>query len=213
MNFRPPYILSTAYFAPVQYFSRIVSSGRVVIEQFDHYSKQTYRNRCVLMGANGRLLLSIPVKKNHGRKMLTKDVRIDYDTNWQKIHQRGMMSAYRSSPFFEFYIDDFTWVFSKKINYLIDLNNRILETLIFHLKVDTSIELTDKFIDTDVPFDLRELISPKVPLSRDKNFNPVEYTQVFHEKHGFIQNLSILDLLFNAGPEATGILKKSLHRD
>ena len=209
MKQKDPFILSTAYFGPVQYFCRIASENPVIIEQYDHYSKQTYRNRCEIMGANGKLVLSIPVKKLPQKKTWVKDIRIDYDTNWQKIHLRGIISSYKSSPFFEFYFDDLEWVFQKRTRFLIDLNQDILKILIDYLGINKKIILSEKFINSASKPDLRDLISPKKDIKKDPYFKPVSYTQVFSTRHGFIENLSILDLIFNTGPESINILKKS----
>ncbi len=213
MDQKNPYILSTAYFGPVQYFCRIASDNPVIIEQYDNYSKQTYRNRCEIMGANSKLMLSIPVKKVQGKKTLVKDIRIDYDTDWQKDHERGIKSAYKSSPFFEFYYDELEWVFQKKTRHLIDLNQQILEILLGQLGIQKKISLSDRFLDPGDALDLRDLISPKKDTLNDPFFKPVPYTQVFMTRHNFIENLSILDLLFNTGPESINILKKSFIND
>lgn len=207
------YILTTSYFGPVQYFSRIVSSKKIIIEQYDNYSRQTYRNRCVILGANGPINLSIPVKKNKYEKTLVKDIIIDYDTNWQKDHYRAIVSAYTSSPFFEFYFDEYRWVFNEKPTYLIDLNIKITEIILAQMDINKNLKLSDKFFFLDKETDLRNIISPKTKLIKDVDFKPVEYTQVFSNRFGFVQNLSILDLLFNAGPEAEKILHESLDED
>jgi hypothetical protein len=209
MNTSNPYILPTAYFGPIQYFCRIASPNPIIIEQYDHYSKQTYRNRCEIMGANGKIVLSIPVKRQHGRKNYVKDICIDYDTDWQKDHKRGIISSYKSSPYFEFYFDEYEWIYTQKTKFLIDLNQRILEIVISQLQIAKELILSDGYHSYDAESDLRDLISPKVDISEDKHFKPVEYIQVFIVEQGFVPNLSILDLLLNKGPEAINTLKNS----
>lgn len=213
MNNRYTYILPSTYFGPVQYYARIVSAKTLIIEQYDNYSRQTYRNRCMILGANGPINLSIPVKKNKHKKALVKDIIIDYDTNWQKDHYRAIVSAYTSSPFFEFYFDDFRWVFNEKTKYLLDLNFKITEIIIAQMDIDKELRLSDKFIFLEKENDLRNIISPKTKLIEDIHFKPAEYTQVFSDRFGFVQNLSILDLLFNTGPEAESILRESFTGD
>ncbi len=209
MKMADSYILPTAYFGPVQYYCRMVSGRDIYIEQYDHYSRQTYRNRCVIMGANGIINLSIPVKRPHGNKTLVKDILVDYDTDWQKDHYGGILSAYTSSPFFEFYFDDYRWIFSQKTKYLIDLNTEINTIILSQLGVCKDIKITDNFVFMDKEEDLRNIISPKTKLIKDIHFKAAKYTQVFSGRFGFIPNLSIMDLLFNTGTEAPGILKQS----
>lgn len=209
MNNQKEYILPTAYFGPVQYYCRVIPAYRITIEQYDNYSRQTYRNRCTILGANGPVNLSIPVKKQGKGKTLVKDIVIDYDTNWQKDHYRGIISAYTSSPFFEFYFDDYRWVFSEKPRYLIDLNMRVNEIIMSQLELQTELSLSNEFKFLEKERDLRNIISPKSSLKEDKSFKPAKYTQVFSDRFGFIPNLSVIDLLFNTGPEAVGILKES----
>lgn len=202
-------ILPSTYFGPVQYFSKIQFSSKVLIEQYDTYARQTYRNRCIIMNANGKLPLSIPVKKVHGNKTKMIDILIDYDTNWQKDHKQGIISAYKSSPFFEFYFDDYLWLFNKRNKFLIDLNLRLTEIILSQLQIKSKIELSGTYTAQPPKDDLREIINPKRSLTDDWHFRTIHYVQVFSAKHGFIPNLSIIDLLFNTGPEASGILKQT----
>ena len=213
MNNQHTYILPSSYFGPLQYYSRIVSAKKIIIEQYDNYSRQTYRNRCVILGANGPINLSIPVKKNKQKKKLVKDIIIDYDTNWQKDHYRAIVSAYTSSPFFEFYFDEYRWIFNEKTKYLLDLNFKITQIILTQMGIEKELMLSDKFIFLEKVNDLRNIISPKTKLIEDIQFKPIEYTQVFSDRFGFVQNLSILDLLFNTGPEAERILQESFTGD
>jgi hypothetical protein len=205
-------LLSTAYFPPVQYFSKFLQFERIYIEQFENFSKQTYRNRCEILGANGIIPLVVPVVKGRGKKIKIRDLQISYDTDWQRNHWRTIFSAYNSSPFFEFYKDDISPFFVKRHKYLFDLNQEVLETLCELLELETPTVFTEDF--EKVPEDtlnFREALSPKkqkaVP---DANFSPRQYTQVFFEKFGFVPNLSILDLLFNEGPNSYNILEESI---
>lgn len=205
-------LFSTAYFGPVQYYSKFLVHDTRIIEIYDHYTKQTYRNRCNIYGANGILSLSIPVLKGAGHKSWIRDIRMDDTKNWKKLHWKGIESAYRHSPFFEFYMDDIQSFIMGKYKFLIDLNSEILRAILTHLEIDPEFTCTNEFVDYTryQAMDYRELIHPKVDVSADPHFNPLPYPQVFSIKHGFLPNLSILDLLFNEGPNSRIILEKSV---
>lgn len=202
-------LLTTAYFPPVEYFSKIKTSDRIWIEQFEHYGKQSYRNRCEILSANGIMPLSVPVKKAPEIKFFTKDARIDYSTRWQKLHFKSIESAYKNSPYYDYYIEDILPFFEQKKEYLLDLNLHILEVLCSLLQLDGSIALTSDYVTrTDCFCDLRNAIHPKPSRREDRNdsFKASPYTQTFSDRFPFIPNLSILDLLFNTGPEASDYL-------
>jgi hypothetical protein len=204
-------LLSTAYFPPVQYFSKFLKYERIFIEQYENFVKQTYRNRCEILAANGTVSLIVPVVKGRGSKIKIRDLKISYDTDWQRNHWRTIFSVYNSSPFFEFYRDDISPFFEKPWKFLFDFNQAILETVCDLIEIDFNIKLTDDFekIDSNT-VNFREAISPKKQKSkRDSDFHPQEYTQVFAEKFGFVPNLSILDLLFNEGPNSYNVLERS----
>jgi hypothetical protein len=204
-------LLSTAYFAPIRYFSKLACFPEIYIEQYENFVKQTYRNRTVILGANGPISLIVPVEKGRLQKVKIKDLRIAYDEEWQRNHWRTIFSAYNSSPFFEYYADDVEMFFRKKHEFLFDFNQKITETLLEILEIQVSLNLTDDF--EQVPencMNFREQISPKTHLiDPDSHFIAQSYTQVFAEKFGFVPDLSILDLLFNEGPSAIEILENS----
>lgn len=189
-------VLPTAYFPNVEYFKLLNSAQQVALEQHEHYPKQTYRNRCEIYTANGKAALSVPVQKVHNAKTAVKDVRISYAENWQKNHRVSIESAYNSSPFYEFFQDYFHHFFEKQCDFLLDLNTEILDTLLEVLELEVSVLPTESY-QTQAEQDYRNL-SPKQ--KSDRQFET--YPQVFEEKHGFLPNLSILDLLFCLGPEA-----------
>ena len=205
-------LVTTAYFGPVQYFSKFLDHETRMIEIYDHYSKQTYRNRCNIYGANGILPLSIPVLKGPEHKTRVRDIRMDDTKKWKKLHWKGIESAYRHSPFFEFYMDEIHSFFRKNYRFLIDLNTEILNVILSHLDIDPEFSFTSAFAEHpgDTAMDYRELIHPKTGLSEDPHFKVIPYHQVFSGKHGFLPNLSILDLLFNEGPNSRMILEKSV---
>lgn len=203
--------LSTAYMPPVQYFSKFTEENRIFIEQQENYIKQSYRNRCRIVSANGPITLSIPVEHSSGVKTRIKDIRISDHGNWQHMHWNAIVSAYNSSPFFEYYQDDFAPFYHQKYSFLFDFNEelRILISQLIGLE-NISLNYTDDYrieFGSD-ELDLRDAIHPKKDWkSLDISFIPVTYYQVFDSKFGFIPNMSILDLLFNMGNESILILK------
>ena len=206
-------LLSTAYFAPVHFYTRYLHHSEVYLEQFENFTKQTYRNRCLILGGNGPISLVIPVVKGRGPKILIKDLQISYEENWQRNHWQTIVSAYNSSPYFEYYQDELFPFFERKTKYLLDYNLQIHEQLCDFFEIENKIRLTEDF--EKVPkntFNLRDGISPKLKYNSDTEFQPRTYTQVFSEKYGFLSNLSILDLLFNEGPNAYTILLQSLQQ-
>jgi hypothetical protein len=208
---RSSILLSSTYFGPVHYFTKFILYDEIWLEAHENYTKQTYRNRCNIYGANGKLSLIVPVITSEKHKTLIKDIRIDYTKNWQKLHLKGIESAYRSSPFYEFFFDDFQPIFSKKFNFLLDLNMEILMKIIHILELNPKIKLTDRFLfpGTIEIADMRDSIHPKKAFQPDRLFKPMDYNQPFAEKHGFLANLSIIDLIFNTGPETAKILRGS----
>jgi len=201
-------LLSTAYFAPIRYFSKLAVYPEIYIEQHENFIKQTYRNRTVILGANGPIPLIVPVEKGRGQKINIKNLQIAYDEEWQRNQWRTIFSAYNSSPFFEYYADDIEPFFRKKHRFLFDFNQQITETILEMLEIPRSLNLTEDF--EQVPencLNFREQISPKSHLiDPDPHFVTQPYTQVFSEKFGFVPDLSILDLLFNEGPSASSVL-------
>jgi hypothetical protein len=205
-------IFSSLYNAPVSYYAVLLRNrDEVIIEQHDHYAKQTYRNRCRILGANGIIDLVIPVIKIHGQKVLMKDIRIDYESNWHKIHWKSIVSAYASAPFFEFMDDSFSKYYDKRYTFLADLNMDLLLSTLDLLQVSANISGSTSYLPIDREQDTREAIHPKrVFFHADYNFQPIEYHQVFSERHKFEADMSILDLLFNEGPNAGTILSRSI---
>ncbi len=203
-------LLSTNYLGPIQYFSHLFHSRGCIVEQYCHYQKQTYRNRCIIDGANGTQLLIIPILKQFN-KTYTRDIRISYDTPWQSLHWKCILSAYNSSPYFEYYMDDFAPFYHQKFDFLIDYNDLLTSLIGELLDIKLVINKTDAYAQVpEDKIDLREVISPKnIEESIDKNYISHRYRQVFEIKHGFRKNLSIIDLLFNKGPETILVLKNS----
>jgi hypothetical protein len=203
-------ILSTAYLAPIQYYSKLLKYDNSIVELHENYVKQSFRNRCNIYGANGLQTLSIPIKKDIRPKILIKDIKISYQKDLQKNHWQAIKSAYGSSPFYEYFVDDFVQFYEKNFSFLIDFNREIQQVVLDLLEIETSITYTNSYNENYDIKDYRETINPKKRLSKpDDEFSSLEYYQVFAEKHGFIPNLSIIDLLFNEGTNALEILNKS----
>ncbi|MBT8245510.1 MAG: hypothetical protein HKP48_11565 [Winogradskyella sp.] len=198
-------LLHPTYFPNIAHFATMASSDTFVLEVSDNYQKQTFRNRCDIYGANGKLALTIPVSYTQKNRQQYKDVKISKTENWQLQHLKSLDSAYRMSPFYEFYIDDLMPIFETKFKYLLDVNLKCLELLSDTLEIDLNYRLTEEFINPEGNSnDYRHLSIIK----KSTEFNFDVYTQVFTEKHGYLNNLSILDLLFNEGPNTIVYLEK-----
>lgn len=196
-------VLSSTYFGPIQWYQKLHRMP-CIIEQHDHFVKQTYRNRCVIATANGTQTLTVPIERYDGTKCPMRDIRISDHGNWRHLHWNALVSAYGETPFFEFYADDLRPFFEKRHTFLFDLNLDIMHTMCQLLDVRPQVTLSEQYIvlpsEDDAVVDFREAIRPKHPLP-DADFNPTPYYQVRAQRHGFLPNLSILDLLFNEGPE------------
>lgn len=193
-------LLSTAYFAPIQWYQKVWRFERCIVEQHDHFVKQTYRNRCLIATTQGVQALIVPTEKATTDKQLMCDVRISSHGKWQQEHWNALLSAYGESAFYDYYIDDLRPFFEQQWDFLLDFNMAINETLCRLLDIDANISLSEQYTQ-EATHDFRDAIRPKHPLT-DDDFKPKKYYQVYQKKHGFIENLSILDLLFNMGPES-----------
>ncbi len=198
-------LIPTAYLPPACYMAEALHADKIVLEAFETYSKQTIRNHCVIFGPNGRQILSIPIVKPNGNHTLTKDVIISTHQPWQKIHWRSIETAYSNSPFFLFYQDMFLRFYEKQFKFLFDLNTEILQLLLKTLKSGISVTQTEKFEKSPASVkDLRTILGTK---NHPLELSYPHYTQVFETRHGFLPGLSILDVIFNLGPEASSYLK------
>ena len=207
-------LLSSAYLPPVSYFSKLYAYEKICVERFDHYMKQSYRNRCVIASAAGPLSLTIPTEKSEDPKCLMKDVRISDHGNWRHVHWNAFVAAYKQSPFFDYYADEFHEFFEKRYSFLFDFNSELCNWLCEQLDMHPVVAWSDDFIvDTEGMDDFREQIHPKKRLQTDDaSFKAVLYYQVFQEKQGFQPDLSVADLLFNMGPEGLLVLRDSILR-
>jgi len=196
----PVTLLSSLYLPPVEYYSRLHRAGDAMIEINDNYQKQSYRNRCIIAGANGPLSLSIPVEKPSSSTSRMKDIRIADHGNWRHLHWNAIVSAYNSTPFFLYYEDDFRPLYEQRVDFLHDWNEMLRQLICRLTGIGTAVTLTTEYREK-VPahwVDLREAIHPK----KRSAYEAAPYYQVFAGKHGFLPNLSIIDLLFNMGNES-----------
>ena len=198
-------LLSSTYFGPIQWYQKLNRYDECLIERHESFIKQTYRNRMIIPTTNGPLSLTIPT--NHDISLSMKDIRISDHANWRHVHWNALLSAYGESPFFEYYQDDIRPFFEKKYEFLFDFNMETTEKMIELLDIRPKISITEAYIQSkeleeeDEIKDFRDAIRPKKPLP-DAEFAPQRYYQVYEQKHGFLPNMSILDLLFNEGNEA-----------
>jgi len=218
-------LLQTTYFGPIQWYQKLHRYDHCLIEQYDSFQKQTYRNRCVIATANGVQALTVPVEHTNLSPLtshlspLVKDLRISDHNQWRRVHWNALQSAYSESPFFEYYVDDLHPFFEKKYAFLLDFNEAIRQKICELIDIHPHVVHSSQFIvhnyepqpaqnnyelctmNYELIADFREVINAKHP-QPDAEFNAKTYWQVFQHKHGFLPNLSILDLLFNMGPES-----------
>jgi hypothetical protein len=197
-------LLHPAYFPSIVQMAAIAQADRVILEVQDNYQKQTYRNRTYIAHNNGELLLNIPVKHTKdGNRRKTSEVKVENDFPWQSHHWKSLQTAYRTSPFFEYYEDELEPLFKTKVHLLMDLNLSIFELLNSLIGITVEVAQTETYDPAPDLIDLRFLIEVK----KGKEFKIVPYTQVLQAHHGFLPNLSVLDLLFNEGPNTLNYLE------
>lgn len=198
-------LLHPTYFPTIAHFVAIVNASTVTFEAADNFQKQTYRNRMFIYGANGKLLLNIPVKHNKEKlKTSYQNTEIENIEDWQKQHWRSIVSAYKSSPFFEYYEDDIKELFTTPQASLYQLNTTVFKIICECIEIETTIKYTTTFNKEPGAYtDLRSLVNSK----KETPIQLEHYTQVFGDKHGYLNNLSILDLLFNEGPNTLNYLE------
>ena len=197
-------LIHPTYFPNIAHFAAMLKSSEVTFEMHDNYQKQTYRNRTFIYAANGKLQLSVPVIYSQKERQKYSDIKIHNTEKWQMLHWKSLESAYKTSPFFEFYEDELLPLFTEQAENLLDFNLKCFETILDCLQLDLNTSETENFQkETTDKTDFRYLANSR----KEPNFNFEPYTQVFGEKHGFIGNLSILDVLFNEGPNTLSYLE------
>lgn len=203
-------LLSTAYLAPIQYYAHLYAAHEAIEDRGEHYVKQTYRNRCYIATPTGAQPLTLPIVRDGAVHTAVRDIRLSDHGKWQHLHWTALTSAYESSPYFEYYADDFRPLYEQHFDFLVDFNDALRQTVLSLLSLDKNTTPSNEYVTpTPEMTDLRSIISPKQSLEADTAFRPTPYYQVFKERTGFIPNLSIADLLFNMGPESRLVLKKS----
>lgn len=197
-------VLPITYFGNLEYYWYLAQNSSVSIHIDEFYQKQTFRNRCSIMGANGILKLSVPIERPFGRKTTTNDVLISNAENWRQVHWKTFESCYNRTPYFEFYADQIKTLLFAPNKKLVDLNISLINHLIDKIGLVTDLSIINTFDDITSPYQ-KITFDPKV----DSYFNGCHYLQTFSERYGYVDNLSILDLLFNEGPNTICILNES----
>jgi hypothetical protein len=197
-------LLHPTYFPSISQMVAVAQNTELTFEVFDNYQKQTYRSRTYIAHSNGRLLLNVPIKHSKdGTRQKTSEVKIENNFSWQLHHWKSLQSAYRTSPFFEFYEDDLAPIFKTKAAFLLEHNLKIFKVLSELIGLEIKTLLSTEYEQSTQLNDLRYLAIKK----KERTYPLDSYTQVLEEKHGFLPNLSVLDLLFNEGPNTLHYLK------
>ncbi len=201
-------LVENQYFGSVNYYKILFKHTYVKIEQFEYYHKMSFRNRCIVPGANGLIHLSVPLEKGRNQRQVMKDVRIAYRDNWVLQHCRSLEACYNRAPFFEYYREELFGLLEKRPAFLMDLDLELLHWVLKKFRTDLQIELTGAYREIPEPgvTDARNRILPR---NYQEGEQPVRYTQVFEDRIGFIPNMSILDLLFCTGPNGLNLLRSN----
>ncbi len=202
-------LIEAHYIPSIAYFSAIQPANEILIEKHEHFVKQSYRNRCSILTANGKIQLIVPVTSKHGKVYIT-DVRLDYTQKWLNNHWRTIQSAYGNAPFFEHYAEDLHALLFKKVIFLYELNYLLLSMCLKWLKWNVPIKETEHYRQSspDSVSDLRSAINPKKLEQCYQFYYPIMYNQVFGNT--FVENLSLIDLVFCAGPGASKVVRASV---
>ena len=196
-------LINPNYFPNIHQFTQIIKADNIIFEVSDNYQKQTFRNRTYIYGANGKLGLFIPVIHTHKKRELFKDVKISYESNWMDLHLKSLQSAYRSSPYFEYFEDDLIKLYSEKEKFLVDFNIKCFKLISNLLDLDLDFKISNEYLEkTSDIIDLRDLSNAR----KQKKIETLKYIQVFESKHGYINNLSILDLIFSEGKNSVSLM-------
>lgn len=201
-------LISTAYLPTVRYMSVLAIYGAATIEQYETFPKQTFRNRTTIATGNGLMMLNVPVSRPSGNHTTTAEMVVSYHEPWNIRHWRAIASAYNAAPYFLYYKDELEEILMHQYEHLLQLNEALLNYLLKRLKITCQLEYTQSFIkETASYIDLREILTAK---KDDPSIIYPHYSQVFESRHGFLPNLSVIDLLFNLGPEAKSYLLSNL---
>lgn len=201
-------LIESQYFPSISFYKTLINHDILLIERYEHYQKVSFRNRCYIAGPNGSILLSVPLARGKNQRTVMKDVRISHDEKWQALHWKTLVSAYRRSPWFEYYEDELGRLFTREVSYLLDWNLMCLEWANKVIGISSPITFTDEYhknyeAGTGIT-DARDTILPS-PKPVDEE--TVRYTQVFQERVGFLPDMSILDLIFCEGKRSIDLLR------
>lgn len=202
-----PVLLPLACFGNIAYYSALLDANSVTIEKHEHFVKQSFRNRYHVSGPNGVLNLSIPVSRGHAEHTPYKDIKISCDEDWQVIHWRSLEASYRSSPYFEYYEDDIRPLFNERFDTLFEFNTRVLHIIHEQLQEPLEVAFTEEYIKE--PEGVVDMRSTALSKKFVKLYSHEAYQQVFEDRNGFLPNLSVLDALFNLGPNTLEFLRKA----
>lgn len=205
-------LIELAFLPPISYVSLLLKVGRAKLDRHEHYVKASYRNRCYVLGPNGPQRLSVPLAKGKHQRSAMKDIEISYHEDWQKDHWHTLEACYRRSPYFEYYEDQFAPFWEGQIYSLWEFNERLLRLVLELCEIELDTEYSEQYEGDPSPdtLDARSLFRHNQPVPL--GYRPPVYQQVFHDRHPFESNLSIIDLLFNKGPETKSILSSSIER-
>ncbi len=206
-------LFSINYLGSVQYWAHLWAASHPILDPNCFFERQSYRNRCHILASNGVLALSVPVVKPQKNRTTIKDALLSYDTNWRSNHWKSIVSAYRNSPFFEYYADDYEAVYRNRYKFLWDFDMTLMEIVCSQLSIPNRWTIVADYQTATIgDLDLREALHPKRAWQDDASFSPAPYYQVFGEKFGFTPNLSVIDLIFNKGPESALHLQNCIGR-
>lgn len=198
-------------FGPISHYCQYIHANQLKFEKYETYQKRSFRNRYTILTTNGVVTLSIPLAKGKNNQQAITDVKISYDENWTENHLHTIRSAYGKSPYFEYYFPELEKMLSRKPNYLFDLNVQTTTWCLKKIKLDLDLNFTNEFVKKGETVYINDLSILDLRNSKvTKPYNIVKYTQVWDDKFDFVTNLSILDLLFCTGPEASQVLKKMI---
>lgn len=199
-------LIESQYFPAISFYKTLVNHDTLLIEKYEHYQKVSFRNRCYIAGPNGRIILSVPLTKGKNQRTVMKDVRISNEEKWQGQHWKTLVSAYRRSPWFEYYEEELGELYGRPFEFLLDWNLACLEwaNRVIGLTAP-AITFTTEYKKEYEPgiTDMRDRMVP----GEEKEEAGGEYTQVFQDRTGFLQDLSILDLIFCEGKRSVELLK------
>ena len=194
-------LLPVFYLPPISWFSALENAEEIELEQYENFIKQTYRNRMCIYGANGKLSLIIPIK--HSGSKVLKDIKMSFAEDWVSHHWKSIKSAYQNTPYFEYYEHKIKSIYNYKTDSLIDFNCNAINVLLKIIKSDKKFSLSSEYNKVVDYEDYRDLFSTK----SETSFEMIDYYQAFSDKHGFLKDLSILDLICNIGPESLTYIK------